>query len=117
MSDFGEYAMTDVHHRRVADADLAELLRAYEEARQNKAGWSKIESQLKRQILHVLGYVYGDPKPAPLAVTDQSGTELGEVKVSFRKGLDIPYLKERYPDVYAECEKQSPAISLKGTET
>lgn len=98
---------TDV--RRVAE----QLWTRYIAAQTAKSAWVAEEKQAKTELLAALGYEQGDEKPQPAEVYGLDGTHLGTVNTSDRKGLDIKYLKDRHPNIYAECEKWTHPISVR----
>lgn len=98
---------TDV--KRVA----AQMWTRYKEAQQAKSAWTAEERQAKTELLAALGYDPDDEKPQPAEVYGLDGTHLGNVGVSDRKGLDLKYLRDRHPNIYAECEKWTHPISVR----
>lgn len=87
----------------------------YEQARLAKSSWTAEEKRLKARLLEKLGYDQDEPKPSPVTAV-LAGEPVFEVRVGNRKGLDIKYLKEEHPDVYAECEKWTYPISIRSVQ-
>lgn len=85
----------------------------YQKAQEAKSRWTAEEKEAKSDLLASLGYDPADGKPAGCEVFALDGTHLGSIAVGSRKGLDINYLRDRHPEVYAECEKTTFPISVK----
>ena len=88
----------------------------YRAAYRAKSRWAAEEKAAKEQLLLALGYDPDDEKPEPALFVDSGDAPICEVRVSRRKGLDITYLKEKHPEIYAECEKWSHPISIRPAE-
>lgn len=93
--------------------EISEKWERYETAREAKSAWTKEEKEAKEALLDALGYDPEDEKPLPLEVLDAHGGTVFEVRVGNRKGVDMKYLKDRHPDVYAESEKWTHPISIR----
>lgn len=106
--------MTD---SRMVSLALAADYAAYESVKGAKSALDKQEKALKARIYEALGYADDDTKPPELIAVNSDGEPVFQVKVSYRKGLDVKYLKETHPDIYAECEKNSPVRSIKAVDT
>jgi hypothetical protein len=102
--------MTD---EATATPEVRGLLASYLEAKQARAEWEADEKRLKAELLDALGYDPEDPKPQPMDVVDDSGEAVVSVKVGTWRGMNFSYLKETYPDIYAECETSKATVSLK----
>jgi hypothetical protein len=98
--------------REITD-EISEKWERYETAREAKSAWTKEEKDAKADLLDALGYDPEDEKPVPLEVLDAHGDTVFEVRVGNRKGIDMQYLKDRHPDVYAESEKWTHPISIR----
>lgn len=98
----------------VTPATLTEF-ELYEQARLAKSSWTAEERRLKARLLAKLGYVADDGKPAETTAV-LAGEAIFEVRVGHRKGLDIEYLKQHHPDVYAECEKWTYPLSIRSVQ-
>lgn len=85
----------------------------YKTAQEAKAAWTAEEKAAKANLLLALGYDPTDPKPAPSEAVSKDGERLFEIKVGDRKGLDLPYFRDRHPDVYAECERVTHPVSIR----
>lgn len=88
----------------------------YRTAQEAKSRWTAEEKAAKEELLLALGYDPDDSKPVGTDVVDAEGNPVCVVRVGSRKGLDIKYLKEKHPDVYAECEKWTYPISVKDAD-
>lgn len=96
-----------------ADSFLRDLVFRYYTAKKAKARWQEEEDKLKAEMLEALGYDPDDPKPEPLIVEDEHGNEVFAVKRGTWRGLNQKYLKERHPEVYAECEASKATLTIK----
>jgi hypothetical protein len=96
--------------------EIVDLFEEYDTARSAVSRWQAHERALKQQILEALGYAEGDQRPAPVTATTPTGRPLFEVRVSYRKGLDLRHLQDRHPEAYAACEKTSPVRTIKRLE-
>jgi hypothetical protein len=85
----------------------------YMTAKTAKSRWEAEEKAAKQDLLNALGYEPDDDKPVPVEVYSLDGTHLGAVHVGNRKGLDMTYLRNTHPDIYAECEKWSHPLSVR----
>lgn len=103
----------DVVH---ANLSTFEKWERYKRAKEAKSRWTAEEKAAKEELLDALGYDPEDEKPAPANVVNGEGEPIFVVRVGTRKGLDIKYLKNKHPDVYAECEKWTYPISIKDAE-
>ncbi|MGW6260341.1 hypothetical protein [Streptomyces sp. NPDC055085] len=88
-------------------------LHDYDQARKARAAWEVREKETRQAILDALGYDPDDLTPEPLVVETADGGELFKVSVGQWRGLNQKYLKERRPDVYAECEMTKATLSVK----
>lgn len=105
---------TRMADRKTLTDEQVAALREYTQSKTARAAWTKHEKRLKEHALYgVLGYTEGDEKPPDMEAVDQAGNPVATVTVAYRRGLDVPYLREKYPEIYAECEKWTPAISVK----
>lgn len=100
MSDHGD------HEEVLVSEEVANFWAKYENATRMRLYYTKDERELKEKLLLALGYDDEDEKPVPcVAVQHSSRRSLFRVDVGRWRGLDIQYLKERYPEIYAECER------------
>lgn len=88
----------------------------YRDAYDAKSRWTAEEKDAKAELLLALGYDPEDEKPPSAVFVDGAGEPVCEVKVGKRKGLDLKYLREKHPSVYAECEKWTHPISIRNVE-
>lgn len=84
----------------------------YQNATRMRLHYTKDEQELKAKLLLALGYEEDEEKPVP-CVAEKNGQPLFRVDVGRWRGLDTKYLKERYPEVYAECEKTKATRTLR----
>lgn len=82
---------------------LAELFEQKRKAGEAKNQWLRYEKQCTAKILGMLGYER-EPKARPKDTTIP-GVLRVEVKTGTR--IDLDYLREHYPQIAAECERQS----------
>lgn len=102
--------------RLTVGQEAAKKWERYKTAKEAKSRWTAEEKSAKEELLVALGYDPEESKPVGTDVVDSDGDPVCAVRVGSRKGLDIKYLKERHPDVYAECEKWTYPISVKGAD-
>lgn len=97
-----------------ATPEVEQVSAEYERAKNARIRWEGEESRLKWKLLDLLGYTEEDAKPQPVRV--KAGTDaLFEVRVGTWRGLNQKYLKETYPDIYAECEMSKATKTIKFT--
>lgn len=96
-----------------ANASLMDKVIRYTTAKKAKARWEEEEKKLKSELLDELGYDEDDPKPEPVVVETLEGDEVFSVKRGTWRGLNQKYLKERHPQVYAECEASKATLTIK----
>jgi hypothetical protein len=97
-----------------ANADILHKVADYQRAKESRARWEAEEKRLKEEILETLGYDPEDPKPTPMEIIDPiTGVVMFSVKVGTWRGMNFGYLKETYPDVYAECESSKKTLGIK----
>lgn len=82
-------------------------------ARKALARWKVEEANAKEAIFGFLGYDPDDPKPPSLLAVDDDGDPVFKVNSVSRRGVDVEYIKKRFPEVYAEAEKYTPAKTIK----
>lgn len=75
--------------------------------------YKKRAAEEKAKILLRLGYEAGDPKPEPCVAVSPTGHPVGRVTVGTYRNVDLTYLKDKYPQVYAECEKVKPTLIIR----
>jgi hypothetical protein len=105
-----------VADERYAGNEVAALYASYTSVRSAKSRLEKQEKELREKLLLAAGYTTDDPKPPDASVQGYDGSPMYQVKVSYRKGLDTAYFKDKYPEIYAECEKVSPVKQIKAPE-
>lgn len=88
----------------------------YQQAFAARARWVAEEKRLKEELLIALGYDQDDEKPESVVAEDGGGQPVCKVTVGARKGLDTKYLRERHPDIYAECERWTHPISIRSAK-
>lgn len=99
------------------DQSAHELWVRYQVAKHAKSRWTAEEKDLKAQLLAELGYDMTDEKPPSMDVVSRvTGHLVGSVTVGNRRGIDMKYFRESFPDVYAECERWTHPISIKDAE-
>lgn len=101
------------HEEVVVSEEVALFWAKYENATRMRLHYTKDEKELKEKLLLALGYDEEDEKPVPCRAVNEYGTPLFQVDVGRWRGLDIKYLKDRYPEVYAECEKTKATRKLR----
>lgn len=107
-------AVPDEIDRIPATPAILHQVADYQRAKEARARWQAEEKRLKTEILETLGYDGTEEKPTPLEVIDSiTGVVMFSVKVGTWRGMDFKYLKDRHPQVYAECEATSPTLSIK----
>lgn len=103
--------MSDDDHV-VVPAEVAGNIATYLTYSEARYKFEKAERELKRHILASLGYEDGDPKPVPCVAVSPNDVPLVRVTVGQWRGLDTAYLKDKYPHIYAECEKVKPTLRI-----
>lgn len=94
-------------------ARVTSLWADYLEARSAKSKWTAQEKYLKGQLVSLLG-LGGINRPPSMEIVDkETGVSVGRVAVGNRTSLDTKYLREKYPDIYAECERTGYTVSFK----
>lgn len=96
-----------------ADSSTAAKWMRLRAAQQAKSQWQAEEKAAKADLLADLGYDPEDKTPKPCEVFTDDGQPMFEVRIGDRRTLDTKYLKNVYPDVYAEAERISHPVSIK----
>lgn len=92
---------------------LVAKIAEYNRARAARLRWEQEESDLKSEVLDLLGYEGDDPKPESTIAEDDEGQTVFEVKRGTWRGLNQKYLKQHHPDIYAECESSKATLTIK----
>lgn len=96
--------------------EVKRLWAEYQAVAAAKSHFTKLEKELKPEILSLLGYDPDDPKPQPLKACTEDGEQLFEVKIGSTSRPDVSYLKTAYPHIYAEIEKKTPTKSIRSAQ-
>lgn len=96
---------------------LVEKVSRYNRAKAAASRWAQERDDLKDMILEDLGFDPDDPKPEPVSVEDEEGREIFAVNRGTWRGLNQKYLRERYPQIYAECEASKATLTIKYPES
>lgn len=97
--------MSDESEEVRVSEEVALFWAKYENATRMRLHYLKEEKELKEKLLLALGYDEEDEKPVPVTAVGYNDEPLFRVDVGRWRGLDTQYLKERHPEIYAECEK------------